>query len=90
MFLVKLLEVKNYQKLVLIKQYQVLLVHLYFHYSINYFLNFNYLDLELILIIFILFLISLISQLGDLFISFIKRKAKIKDTGNYYLVMEDS
>jgi len=45
--------------------------------------NFNYLDLELSLtnIIFCL-LISLISQLGDLFISFIKRKAKIKDTGN--------
>ena len=27
-------------------------------------------------------LISLTSQLGDLFISYIKRKAKIKDTGN--------
>ena len=26
-------------------------------------------------------LVSLISQLGDLFISFLKRKAKIKDTG---------
>ena len=51
--------------------------------------NFNYLDLELNLtnIIFCL-LISLISQLGDLFISFIKRKAKIKNTGNYYLDME--
>jgi phosphatidate cytidylyltransferase len=46
-------------------------------------LNFNYLDLEFNLtnIIFCL-LISLISQLGDLFISLIKRKAKIKDTGN--------
>ena len=46
-------------------------------------LNLNYLDLELNLknIIFC-FLISLISQLGDLFISFIKRKAKVKDTGN--------
>ena len=46
-------------------------------------INFNYLDLEfnLINIIFCL-LISLISQLGDLFISLIKRKAKIKDTGN--------
>jgi len=47
-------------------------------------LNFNYLDLEpnLVNIIFCL-LISLISQLGDLFISFIKRKAEIKDTGNF-------
>ena len=27
------------------------------------------------------FLISLISQLGDIFISYFKRKAKIKDTG---------
>ena len=46
-------------------------------------LNFNYLDLEFNLtnIIFCL-LISLISQLGDLFISLIKRKANIKDTGN--------
>jgi phosphatidate cytidylyltransferase len=46
-------------------------------------LNFNYIDLAFnsINIIFCL-LISLISQLGDLFISLIKRKAKIKDTGN--------
>ena len=46
-------------------------------------LNFNYLDLEfnLTYIIFCL-LISLVSQLGDLFVSFIKRKAEIKDTCN--------
>ena len=46
-------------------------------------LNFNYIDLEFnsTNIVFCL-LISLVSQLGDLFISFIKRKAKIKDTGN--------
>jgi phosphatidate cytidylyltransferase len=46
-------------------------------------LNINFFDLALNLnnIIFCL-LISLISQLGDLFISFIKRKAKTKDTGN--------
>ena len=46
-------------------------------------INFTYIDLAFNLtnIIFTL-LISLISQLGDLFISFIKRKAKIKDTGN--------
>ena len=44
--------------------------------------NFNYLNLELNLknVSFCLF-ISLISQLGDLFISLLKRKAKIKDTG---------
>ena len=46
------------------------------------FLNFSFLDLEFNLN-FIVFglLISLISQIGDLFISFLKRKAKIKDTG---------
>jgi len=46
-------------------------------------INFNYLDLEFNLtnIMFCL-LISLISQLGDLFISLIKRKSKVKDTGN--------
>ena len=44
--------------------------------------EFNYLNLEINTnnIILCLF-ISLISQLGDLFISFLKRKAKIKDTG---------
>jgi phosphatidate cytidylyltransferase len=48
-----------------------------------FFLQFNYLNLELNInnIIFCL-LISLISQSGDLFISFLKRKAKVKDTGN--------
>ena len=45
--------------------------------------NFHYLDLELNFNnIMICLFISLISQLGDLFISFIKRKAKTKDTGN--------
>ena len=45
-------------------------------------LNFNYLNIEINFnnIIFCL-LISLISQLGDLFVSFLKRKAKTKDTG---------
>jgi phosphatidate cytidylyltransferase len=47
-----------------------------------FFLNFNYLDLELNLnnIVFSL-IVSLISQLGDLFVSYLKRKTKIKDTG---------
>jgi phosphatidate cytidylyltransferase len=46
------------------------------------FINLSYLNLEINLnnIIFNLF-VSLISQLGDLFISFLKRKANIKDTG---------
>ena len=45
-------------------------------------LNINHLDLALNLInIVFCLLISLISQIGDLFISFIKRKANAKDTG---------
>ena len=45
-------------------------------------LNFSYLDLEINAknLIFCLS-ISFISQLGDLFVSYIKRKAKVKDTG---------
>ena len=38
--------------------------------------------LETELLIFIPFFISLICQLGVLFISYYKRKAKIKNTGN--------
>ena len=45
--------------------------------------NLNYINLEFDLRhIFFALTISLISQLGDLFISFFKRKVKIKDTGN--------
>ena len=36
-----------------------------------------------IYLIFFTFLISLVSQSGDLFISYLKRKADIKDTGNF-------
>ena len=39
------------------------------------------LEIDLIFIILLILLISLISQVGDLIISYFKRKAKIKDTG---------
>ena len=42
---------------------------IYFSFSINF--------------IFFTLLISLVSQVGDLFISYLKRKANIKDTGNF-------
>ena len=42
---------------------------IYYNFSINY--------------IFFALLISLVSQVGDLFISYLKRKAYIKDTGNF-------
>ena len=44
--------------------------------------QFDYTDLELSFItITLIILISFVNQMGDLFISFLKRKAKIKDTG---------
>ena len=42
----------------------------------------TYIDQNLLNIILITIIISLISQLGDLFISFLKRKAKVKDTSD--------
>ena len=38
-------------------------------------------DKNIFLIIFICLYLSLICQLGDLFVSYFKRKAKVKDTG---------
>ena len=48
-----------------------LICYLFFYFNYNF--SFNFLLLTL--------LISTISQLGDLFISLLKRKAKVKDTG---------
>ena len=43
----------------------------------------NYFELtELHIILILSTLISLICQLGDLFVSYIKRRASVKDTGN--------
>ena len=42
----------------------------------------NFIELSLEVFILITFLISLVSQIGDLFISFLKRKAKVKNTSN--------
>ena len=49
---------------------------------IIYVLFILYFNFSIYLIIFT-FLISLVSQAGDLFISYLKRKANIKDTGNF-------
>jgi len=47
------------------------------------FININNFQLKLeIKTVILCLLISLVSQIGDLFISFLKRKAEIKDTGN--------
>ena len=47
-----------------------------------YFSNLLFVRLQIEALVFIPFFISLICQLGDLLISYYKRKAKIKNTGN--------
>ena len=47
-----------------------------------YFGDLLFVRLQIEALVFIPFFISLICQLGDLFISYFKRKAKIKNTGN--------
>ena len=47
-------------------------------------LFFNFTDISHLNIIFIATITSIACQLGDLMFSFLKRKAKIKDTGNFF------
>ena len=49
-------------------------------FCIIYSFSISFVDFKIIILLTIL--ISFICQIGDLFISFLKRKAKIKDTGN--------
>ena len=49
-------------------------------FSLIYSYSISFIDLEIILLTSII--ISAISQIGDLFISYLKRKAKLKDSGN--------
>ena len=48
-----------------------------------YFSDLLFIRLQIEAFVFIPFFISLICQLGDLFISYYKRRAKIKNTGNF-------
>tara|TARA_B100000003_G_scaffold114801_1_gene102849 strand:+ start:238 stop:678 length:441 start_codon:yes stop_codon:yes gene_type:complete len=43
---------------------------------------YNYFETSFIVIALFTFSVCLLSQFGDLFFSFLKRKAKVKDTGN--------
>ena len=47
-----------------------------------YYFILNDKSLNIFLIIFLTVIVSLFCQIGDLFISYLKRKAKVKDTGN--------
>ena len=49
-------------------------------FALSYSFSLSFVDFSLI--VFLSILISFICQLGDLFISLLKRKAKLKDTGN--------
>ena len=49
-------------------------------FALSYSFSLSFVDVSLI--VFLSILISFICQLGDLFISLLKRKAKLKDTGN--------
>ena len=79
----KIIGGKNLQKLAQIK-HSDFLDRLYFPQFGYFFYKFqnNIFDIKINLFIFII-LISFISQIGDLIISYFKRKAHIKDTGSF-------
>ena len=54
-----------------------------------YFGDLLFVRLQIEALVFIPFFISLICQLGDLFISYFKRRAKIKNTGNFFDILSD-
>ena len=75
---------RNFTKISPNKTYSGVLGSYIFSLSSAYLFNLsfgNFLVLEINILIFV-FIISTASQLGDLIISFFKRKAKIKDTGS--------
>ena len=53
----------------------------FFYYQSNYSMYYSFEFKYLFLICVIFLLISLVCQLGDLFISYFKRRSKLKDTG---------
>ena len=67
------------------KTYSGLVGSFIFSFLIGYLFYYSQEDLKSIdiNIIFLIFMVSFISQIGDLFISFLKRRAKIKDTGSF-------
>ncbi len=64
------------------KTYSGVAGSLFFSLTTISFLFFNFIDTFNLYIVIIAFVTSVSCQLGDLFFSFVKRKAKVKDTGN--------